>query len=54
MNIKQGSGVNPMKLFGINYMKIDVIQGKIWLVESAFDVIDAKIGFIGLTPAPKK
>ena len=29
-------GVNPIKLFGINFIKIDVI--------------DAKIGFIELTP----
>ena len=37
--------------FGINYIKIYVIQGKIYLVESIFVVIDAKIGFIGLTPS---
>ena len=42
--------VNPIKLFGLNYIKIDVIQGKIQLVESIFDVIYAKISFIGLTP----
>ena len=28
------SGVNPIKLFGINYIRINVIQGKIQLVES--------------------
>ena len=36
--------------FGIKYIKIDVILGTIQLVESIFDVIYAKIGFIGLTP----
>ena len=33
--------------FGIHYIKI---LGEIQLVESIFDVIYAKIGFIGLTP----
>ena len=42
--------VNPIKLFGINYIKIDLIQGKIQIVESIFDVNYAKISFIGLTP----
>ena len=37
------SGVNPIKLFGINYIRINVIQGKIQLVESIFDVNYAKI-----------
>ena len=46
----QISGVNPIKLFGINYIKIDVIQGKIYLVESVFDVVDAKIGFYRIDP----
>ena len=35
---------------GINYIKIDVIQGKIHFVEAIFDVNYAKINFIGLTP----
>ena len=48
MELYQGSIL--YNFFGINYIKIDVIQGKILLVESIFDVIDAKIGFIGLTP----
>ena len=39
--------------FGLNYIKIDVIQGKIQLVESIFDVIYAKISFIGLSPGGK-
>ena len=44
MELYQGSIL--YNFFGINYIKIDVIQGKIYV----FDVIDAKIGFIGLTP----
>ena len=36
--------------FGINYIKIDVIQGTIQLVESIFDIMYAKLCFIGLTP----
>ena len=36
--------------FSINYIKIDVILGKIQLVEPIFDVIFAKISFLGLTP----
>ena len=36
-------------IFGINYIKIDVIKVKIQPVESVFDVIDIKIGFIELT-----
>ena len=36
----------------MNYIKIDVIQGKFQLVESIFDVINAKTFFIGLTPGP--
>ena len=36
--------------FYINYIKINVIRGKIQLVESIFDVNYAKISFIGLTP----
>ena len=39
-----------LNVFGINYIKIDVIQGKIQLVESIFNVIYGKICFIGLTP----
>ena len=38
------------RYFGLNYIKIDVIQGKIWLVKSIFDVIESEIGFMGLTP----
>ena len=34
--------------FGINYIKIDAIYGKIQLVESIFVVIDAEFDFIGL------
>ena len=37
--------VNPIKVFGRNFIKIDVIQCKLLLVESIFDVIYAKIGF---------
>ena len=36
--------------FGINYIKIDVIQGKIQLVEAILNVSYAKISFIVLTP----
>ena len=43
-------GQSYKTFFYINCIKIDVIQGKIKLVESIFDVIYAKIGFIGLTP----
>ena len=42
------TGVDPLKLLGTHYIKIDVIQGKIKLVESIFDVIYTKICFIGL------
>ena len=45
-----GPGVNPIIFFGINYIQIDVIHVAIQLVESIFDVIDASICFIGLTP----
>ena len=38
--------------FDVNYINIDVILGKIQLVESIFDVIDAKFWFIGLTLDP--
>ena len=40
-----------MKLFWHKLHQIDEIQGKLWLVESFFDVNYAKISFIGLTPA---
>ena len=30
---------NPLKQFHVNYIKIDVIHGKIQLVQSIFDVI---------------
>ena len=46
-------GQSYKTFFYINCIKIDVIQGKIKLVESVFDVIYAKIGFIGLTPVAK-
>ena len=36
--------------FGINYIKIYEIPGTIQLVESIFDVMHAKLCFIGLTP----
>ena len=32
-----------MRLFGINYSNINIIRGNIQLVESIYDVIDAKI-----------
>ena len=53
-NLEPRSRVNPIHFFGINYIKIDVIQGKIQLVESNFDVIHGKICFIGLTPGQFK
>ena len=46
----QRQGSILQNFFDINYIRIDVILGKIQLVESVFDVIDAIIGFIGLTP----
>ena len=36
----------------MNYINIDVIQGKFQFVESIFDVINAKICFIGLATGP--
>ena len=47
-------GQSYTNFLGINYIKIDVIQGKIQLFEFVLDVIDAKIGFIGLTPESRK
>ena len=38
-NLEPRSRVNPIHFFGINYIKIDVIQGTIQLVESILDVI---------------
>ena len=37
---------SEQNFFGINYIKTDVDQGKIQLVESIFDAIYAKICFI--------
>ena len=48
---RQGSILK--NFFDINYIKIDVIQGKIQIVEAIFDVNYAKISFIGLTPGLK-
>ena len=48
--LQQLSSIEVWNLGYINYIKIDVIRGKIQLVESIFDVIYAKICFIGLTP----
>ena len=42
-------GVHSINFFGKNYIEIDVIHGKIQFAESIFDVIDAKIFFMGLT-----
>ena len=42
--------LDPIRICNVNFIKIDVIQGKIQLFESISDVIEVTICFIGLTP----
>ena len=37
-----------LNFFGIHYVKIDITHGRVYVVESIFEVVHAKIG-IGLT-----
>ena len=49
MRLKYTSNSKSKTFCDINYIKIYVIQSMIPLVESIFDLIYAKIYFIGLT-----